>query len=66
MAIQDAILHFATAHSSLLSALEKLALHEVIALLRGLYPNDPAMIAIIQKISDEVLKLQGIQPDQSA
>ena len=63
MAIQDAILHFAAAHSAFLGELEKLALHEVIALIKGLYPNDPTMIAIIQKISDEVLKLQGIQPD---
>ncbi len=62
MAIQDAILSFAAAHSAFLGELEKLALHEILALLKGLYPNDVAMIAIVQKVSDEILKLQGIAP----
>ena len=62
MSLQDAIKGFVMSHNSLLSEIEKLALHEVIALLKSLYPNDPLIISIVEKISNEVMKLQGIDP----
>ena len=60
MALQDAVLHFVQAHSSLLAKIEQLAVHELIEFVKYQYPNDPTLIAIITKISDEFLKLQGI------
>jgi len=62
MAIKDSILNFIAAHTNLLADLEEMGIHEVISLLKTLYPQDVTLIAIVQKISDEVLKLQGITP----
>lgn len=61
MALQDAVLHFIQAHSSLLASVEKLAVHELIEFIKYQYPNDPTLLAIVTKISEEFLKLQGIQ-----
>ncbi len=51
MAIQDVIASFVTAHIGLIQEIEKLALPELLSLLKSLYPQDAVLIAIVEKIA---------------
>ena len=45
-------------HSDLAQSIEEFALHELIALIKKLYPEDVLLNTFLAKIEQEILKLQ--------
>jgi len=64
MSLQESIANFVIAHSSLLKKVEQMAVNELISVVKQMYPNDAVLQAIVEKVSQEILKLQGIDISQ--
>lgn len=60
MSLKDAIANFVISHSTLLQKIESMAVNELVAVIKERYPNDVLVITIVQKMADELFKLQGI------
>lgn len=63
MSILESIRNLANAHSSFLGYVENVTIHEALHIISSMYPNNPALIALVQKIADEIMKLQNITPN---
>lgn len=62
MSILDTFKNFIASHSDLLKHVEQLSINEALNLIKTLYPQDVALIAIVEKVIAELEKLQGITP----
>lgn len=56
-----AIASFIKSHQTILGMIEKAAIDELLHLLKALYPNDPVILEIADKVVAELEKLQGLK-----